>query len=117
MKSQIHRLVQSPRFDKIFLRLLASVYVIYLVAFGSFLYPAVLAPSETITEHQVDTNPNVIVQHWTVASMRNAISTDQPNENATDLTQGNIDTSKSRAAQQEGQPPRNGESSYPLSTV
>ncbi|MFL5626755.1 MAG: trypsin-like serine peptidase, partial [Ktedonobacteraceae bacterium] len=56
-------------------------------------------------------------KHWTTASMRDAVDADQQNGNASDFTQGSIGTSADQAAQQEGQPPRNGEPSYPLSTV
>ena len=62
-------------------------------------------------------NPNVVLKHWTAASMHNAIDTDQRISNAADLTQGSIDTSLGKATQQQGQPPHNGSLSYPLSTV
>jgi V8-like Glu-specific endopeptidase len=103
--------------DKIFLCLLACVYLVYLVTVGRFVYTSVLAPSTTIIDHSVNTNPDVEIKHWTVANMRNAVDADQQDGNASDLTQGNIDKSEGKAAQQQGQPPRNGDPSYPLSTV
>jgi V8-like Glu-specific endopeptidase len=49
--------------------------------------------------------------------MRHAADADQQNSNASAFTPGNLDQSLGQAAQQEGQPPLNGEPSYPLSTV
>jgi V8-like Glu-specific endopeptidase len=114
---QQQRLNQLPLVGKILLGLLASVYLIYLVGFGSFLYTKVSALSQPIIEHQVDTNPNLVVKYWTAANMRDATDVDQQIGNAPALNQGSIDISLGKAAQQQGQPPRNGEPSYPLSTV
>jgi V8-like Glu-specific endopeptidase len=116
MMSRQPRLIQLPLAGKIFLGLLAVVYAIYLVVFGRSLYGWVSGP--TIIEHQVDTNPNVVIKHWTVANMRHAIDADQQSRNVADLTQGSVGTSLSMAAtKQEGQPPLNGDPSFPLSTV
>jgi len=49
--------------------------------------------------------------------MQAASKVDQQIGTTSDLTQANIDTSLGKAAQQDGQPPRNGNSDYPLSTV
>ena len=57
--SQLHRLILHPLTGKIFLGLLAIVYALYLVALGRFLYTSVLAPSGTVIEHPVETNPDV----------------------------------------------------------
>ncbi len=115
--SRRQRLIQLPLVGRLLLGLLAIVYVGYLVAFGSFLYATVLAPAETVVEHQVNTSPNVVIQHWTAASMRAAADADQLSGNTAALAPGNLDTSAGKAAQQEGQPPRNGDAAYPLSTV
>jgi hypothetical protein len=111
------RLIQLPLAGKILLCLLAIVYQVYLVALVHFLYTWVSTPSETVVEHPVNVNSDVVIKHWTVASMRDAIDADQQNGNTSDLTQGSINTSNGKAAQQQGQPPRNGNPSYPLSTV
>jgi V8-like Glu-specific endopeptidase len=111
------KLNQLPLVGRILLGLLAIVYMVYLVALGSFLYTSVSALWETISEHPVGTNPDVVVKHWTVANMRDAIDADQQSVNASDLTPGSIDISLGKAAQQQGQPPRNGNPAYPLSTV
>jgi hypothetical protein len=108
------RLIQLPLGGKIFLCVLAIVYLGYLVALVNFLHPSV---SSSIAEHLINTNPNVIISHWTATSMHNATNEDQQNGNASDLTQVKTETNTARAAQQQGQPPRNGETSYPLSTV
>ncbi|MFL5704212.1 MAG: trypsin-like serine peptidase, partial [Ktedonobacteraceae bacterium] len=112
-----HRRIQLPPVSTIFLCVLGGVYLVYLLALGNFAYTWVSARSETIIEHPVNTNPDVVIKHWTMASMRNAIDADQQINNASALTQESIDTSQGKAAQQEGQPPRNGNPAYPLSTV
>ncbi len=111
------RLIQLPLVGRILLCLLAGVYLVYLVALGNFLYTSVSALGETIIEHPVNTNPDVVVKHWTAANMRNATDADQQVGTPSDLTQGSLDTSLGKAAQQQGQPPLNGNPSYPLSTV
>jgi len=115
MMPYLQRLILHPRAGKIFLCLLASAYLVYLVAFGRFLSTSLSAPRQTVVEHPVDTNPGIVISHWTAASMRDATDADVQNSNASDLTQGSLE--QSLGAQQEGQPPRNGNASYPLSTV
>src|SRR6266702_8650310 len=117
MMPQLQRLILHPLAGKIFLCVLASVYLVYLVAFVRFLSTSLSAPPKTIIEHPVNTNPDVAVKHWTAASMRDATDVDQQIGPAFDLTQGSNDTSQGKAAQQQGQPPRNGNLSYSLSTV
>jgi len=117
MMPQLHRFILHPLTGKIFLCVLASVYLVYLVGFARFLSTSLSAPPVTISEHPVETNPNVVVRYWTGASMRDATDADLLISQASDLTQGSSDTSLGKAAQQQGQPPRDGNLSYPLSTV
>ncbi len=117
MMPQLHRLILHPLTGKIFLCVLASVYLVYLVGFARFLSTSLSAPPVTISEHPVKTSPNAVVKHWTGASMRDATDADLLISQASDLTQGSSDTSLGKAAQQQGQPPRDGNLSYPLSTV
>ncbi|OLB36691.1 MAG: hypothetical protein AUH05_12840 [Ktedonobacter sp. 13_2_20CM_53_11] len=117
MMPRQQRLIQLPLVGRILLYLLAAVYLVYLVTLGNFLYTWVSSFTETIVEHQVDTNPAVALKHWTAANMRDATDADEQSSIASDLIPGSIDTSLGKAAQQEGQPPRNGNPSYPLSTV
>lgn len=117
MMPQLQRLILHPLTGKIFLCLLASAYLVYLIAFGRFLSTSLSVPSETIIEHPVDTNPDLVVKHWTAASMHNATDADLLIGQASALTQDSINQSLSKAAQQQGQPPRNGNLPYPLSTV
>jgi V8-like Glu-specific endopeptidase len=109
--------MQLPPVGTLFLCVLGGVYLVYLLALGNFVYTWVSARSGTIIEHPVNTNPDVAIKHWTVAGMRNASDADQQINNASAFTQGSSDTSQGKAAQQEGQPPRNGNPAYPLSTV
>jgi V8-like Glu-specific endopeptidase len=114
---QLHRFILHPLTGRIFLCLLTGVYLVYLVVLGNFL---VSGMAGTIIEHPVDTNPNVVVKYWTAANMRDASDADEQIGNAAGLTQGSSDISLGKAGQQgqqEGQPPRSGEPSYPLSTV
>ena len=110
------RLIQLPLAGKIFLCLLAIIYQGYLIALVSFLSTSISTHSETIIEHPIGAAPNVI-NDWTAARMRNAIDADRLIGEVPNLTQGNSSKSPGKAAQQQGQPPRNGNPSYPLSTV
>ncbi len=114
---QLDRFILHPLTGKIFLSLLASAYLIYLVAFGHVLSTSLFGPSETIIVQPVNTNPDLAVKYWTKASMQSASDADQQIGLASDLTQASIDISAGKAAQQQGQPPRNGNISYPLSTI
>ena len=101
----------------IFLGVLAIAYIIYLgVRLQSF-YPSIASFAQPISEHVVDTSPNAVVTHWTVAHMRDAVDIDQQMKGAPSLTGSAIDTSRAKAAKQKGQTPRTAEPSYPLSTV
>jgi V8-like Glu-specific endopeptidase len=105
------RLIQMSLGGKIFLCVLAILYLGYLVAFVNFLHSSASTPS--ITEYPENANPGF----WTTDKMLNAVNIDQQESNASGLSQGNIDINRGRAAQQQGQLPRSGETSYPLSTV
>ena len=126
--SRRYRRIQPPPVGKVLLCLLAIVYLVAIVRFlytsvpaslaiVKFLYTTVSTPWETISEHPVETNPGVVIKHWTTAHMRDATDADQQDSNASNLTQESIDKSLGKAAQQQGQPPLNGDPSYPLSTV
>ena len=114
---------QKPRFTltslpvKIFLCVLAGSYMVYLVGLSHFLYPALWAPSTTIIDHPVNTSPSAVEHYWTTASMQGAISADQQISTNPTLTQESNVQSAGKAAQQQGQPPQNGDSSYPLSST
>jgi len=112
-----HRHIHHSPVGKTLLGLLAVVYVVYLVVFGNFVYSWVTGFSQKITDHQVDTNPSVVVSYWTPVTMSSAIDEDQQIGNTSDFTQASGDISAGKAARQEGQPPGNGNSAYPLSTV
>ncbi len=117
MMPQKPRFIQFPLVGKILLCLLAIVYQGYLIVLVSSLFTSVSTPSQKIIEHPVDTNPNVVLQHWTTDSMSHAIETEEQIGNASNLTQASTDKSLAKAGQKQGQPPNNGNPSYPLSTV
>src|SRR5438874_12960213 len=114
MLRQLQRLVFHPLFDKIFLCLLVIVYLMYVGASGHVLNPWLSGPSVAIIEHPLDTNSDSAVKYWTVASMRGATDVDLLIVKASGLTQESSDTSQSKAALQQGQLPRSGNTSYPL---
>ncbi len=117
MPSQ-HRFLQLPLVGRVLLYLLGCVYLVYLVSLGSFVYTQVSGLMEPVVEHRVDTNPEVVLKHWTAASMRNATDADQLSKNGADVSQqGSTDINKGKAARQEGQAPGNGDAAFPLSTV
>lgn len=113
----LQRLILHPRANKVFLGLLAIAYVGYLVVFGRSLGLSLPGSSGTIIVHQVDTNAQLAIMHWTATNMRDATNADEQIGSTSNLTQENTDSSTEVATRQEGQLPRNGESSYPLSTV
>src|SRR5262249_17940670 len=113
------RLIQLPLVGKVFLCVLAIVYLGYLVGLVNSLSPSSRSTSP-IVEHQL-TNLDDSLSHWTVTAMRNADDVDELNVNASDQTtfnlqQASIDNSKT-AGQQPGTPPSNGDSSFPITTV
>ena len=111
------RLIQLPLVGRVLLCLLAGVYLVYMVALGRFLYTAVFVPSDTIVVDPVATSSTVAIHYWTTASLSSAIGVASQDSTASDLTQASTDINPSKATRQEGQPPTNGNSSYPLSTV
>jgi V8-like Glu-specific endopeptidase len=110
------KLIQLPLGGKILLCLLAIVYQVYLIALVSFLYTSVKNHSEKIIVHPMHTAPDV-VKYWTVTRMRDATDADLLIGNTPNLTRGNSNASQGKAVQEQGQPPRNGDASYPLSTI
>ena len=111
--SRPYRRISPVLADRIFLGVLACVYVGYLVGFGNFMYTSVLAPS--VVEHAVDANANATISYWTAASMQNAVNADQQDNSAADFTQQDVNADK--GALQQGQPPSDTTVDFPMSTV
>ncbi len=109
--------IQLPPIGKVLLLLLALVYVAYLGAFGRFLYSAATTSAQPIVEYGVNANANGVINYWTATSMSNATNADQQDSGTDNFTQANLDASAGKAAQQQGQLPRDGSLSYPVSTV
>jgi len=108
--------IQLPPIGKVLLALLALVYVAYLGAFGRFLYTTVTASPQTIIDYPVSATASAAINYWTAMNMSDATSADQLDGNA-DFTQANLDVNAGKGAQQQGQLPRDGSLSYPISTV
>ncbi len=117
MMSFFQRLILHPLVSKIAIGLVVVVYLVYLALFARSVYTSLFAPSPSISEHVVATNPDAAIKFWTISNMLNATDADQQTDNAANLTKANTNQSAGKAAQQQGQPPLNGETSYPLSTV
>src|SRR5260221_10996260 len=100
MMPQLHRLILHPLTGKIFLCVLASVYLVYLVGFARFLSTSLSAPPVTISEHPVETSPHAVVKNWTGATTRDATDVDLLIPQAADLTQRSSDASPGKAPQQ-----------------
>jgi hypothetical protein len=117
MMRQLQKLIFHRLFDKIFLCILAIVYMMYAIVSGHVLNSWLSVPSQAIVDHPVETNPDIVIKHWTVASMRSATDADLLIAGASGPTQRSSDTSQGKSAQQQGQLPRDGALSYPHSTV
>ncbi len=115
--SRLYQFVLHPLTGKVFLCILASSYIVYLVAWGSFLYMPLLVPSQTISEHPVATNPNDSIKYWTPTSMSSATDADELLSSAQSMVPSNTDVSVVKAAKQQGQLPQDKSVDYPLSTV
>ena len=112
----LHRFILHPLTTRIFLSVLACVYLVYLVGFVHVLTSPSSAPA-SVVEHAVDMAPSIVLQHWTAASMEAAVDADQQVGQASNQSQENVTDSAAQAARQEGQLPRDGTLAYPLSTV
>lgn len=119
MMPQWQRFILHSLTGKIFLCLLASVYLLYMVAFLHLSPTSLFAPSQMISDHPLTTNPSAVVKHWTVASMQAATDDDVQAGSTLNMTQRSDQSvgSMGKAAQQQGQPPRGENLAYPLSTV
>jgi hypothetical protein len=116
---QLYKFIRNPLVEKVFLCVLAGVYLVYLVGFAGILSPARFMPSSAtaIIEDQIDTNPNSVIQYWNAAGMNSVTDEDAQVSTVPDYSQVNSDINTGKAAQQDGQAPRNENLSFPLSTV
>ncbi|MEO7022152.1 MAG: trypsin-like peptidase domain-containing protein [Ktedonobacteraceae bacterium] len=114
---RLYTFIRNPLVEKIFLCVLAGVYVVYLVGFVGILSPFGSTPNQVagVVEDQVDANPNSVVQYWSTANMSTVANDDEQLGNVPDFSQ--VDTNAGKAVQQDGQAPRDGNLSFPLSTV
>jgi hypothetical protein len=112
---RLQQIVLSSVFSKVFLALLAGMYVAYLVGFGQVVSLAWPFSSPSISVHVMNESASDVLNYWTKARMSTAMNDDvlQANTGA----QASSDSSQGQAAKQQGQAPRNGNAEYPLSTV
>ena len=115
--TQLDKFILHPLTGKIFISLLTGLYLIYLISFGQGILTSLFGPHETIIEQAVNSNPDLVVQYWTRSNMQAASDLDQQISITSDLTQSSNDLSIGKPAQQDGQAPGNGNTTYPLSTV
>lgn len=114
---QLQRIVLSSVFSKVFLALLAGIYVVYLAGFGHVVSIALPFSSPSISVHAMNANASDVYNYWTTANMSTAVNEDVLQVNTVSDVQASSDTAQGKAARQQGQPPSNGNSNYPLSTV
>ena len=115
--SRLYRFILHPLTGKVFLCLLAGAYLTYLASWAHILSPSLFAPSNTISDHLVQTSSSDIFSHWTPASMSSAINDDVLSSTSPTQTQASTSQSVGKAVKQQGQPPRDKSLAYPLSTV
>lgn len=119
--SRLYNFVLHPLVYKIFLGLLACVYVAYLVVFGGEWYVSQSTPLTDSTAITVDvvSSPSDAMSYWSATTMSSAVDADtlSGTDTSSVALQASTDTSRGNAARHQGQAPKSGESSYPLSTV
>ncbi len=110
------RFIQLPLIGKVFLCVLASVYIVYLAAMVHYWTGS---SSDAVVEHVVNTGSSTVLQHWTLSSMRAAADADTLLDTASsiNLTQGNVEQNLGKATKQQGKSPLEKSVDYPLSTV
>jgi V8-like Glu-specific endopeptidase len=114
---RLAKLVQHPLGRGLLFGLLIIGSLAYVVTARNFLYSTVFSPTSSISEHDLNTNPAAVLAHWTVASMDAAANDDLVVGNTSDVAPENSDTTKGKAAQQDGHAPSDGSLGYPFSTV
>ncbi len=112
---RLQQIVLSSVFSKVFLALLAGMYVAYLVGFGQVVSLALPFSSPSVSVHVMSESASDVLNYWTTARMSTAINDDVLQANTG--VQASSDSSQGQAAKQQGQAPRNGNAEYPLSTV
>ena len=119
---RLHRFILHPLTGKVFLYVLAGVYILYLAIAGHTLSTSLFTSAITIREYSVPTSSGTALQHWTVtnmqaATMQAATNADLQLGSAAQLTPASSDQSVAKGASQQGQQPSNKNLAYPLSTV
>ena len=116
---RLYRFLQNPAGGRLALILLVVGSLVYTVAVNRFLYTSIFAPSAAIVDHAENADASAVLQHWATANMLAATeaNADEQIDNTVSVTQESADINAGKAAQQDGQPPRDGNSLFPLSTV
>ena len=114
MMPRLYKFIQQPLGGRIALCLLIVGSLAYVVVARNFLYSTVFAPSPSISEYQEGASASAELQYWTPTAMQNATDADVLD---TSGAFSQVSVSASRAAQQDGQAPRDSGVTYPLSTV
>lgn len=83
---RLYKLICNPLVEKIFLCVLAGVYLVYLVGFAQVWFPLgnVGAPTVAVVEDQINTNPASVLQYWNTVNMNSATDEDAANANQAD---------------------------------
>lgn len=114
---RLYGFVLHPLTGKVFVSLLASMYVFYLVIYTGIL-PASLFPSSSgVSEHPIQTTGSDIFRYWTPTNMQNASVADALPSTTSNVASSTTGGNVVKAAKQQGQLPQDKSIQYPLSTV
>ena len=111
---RLYQFILHPLTGKVFLSLLASSYVFYLVIYTGILPTLLFNSATSISEHPVQTTSNDVFSYWAPVSMSNAINTDELLNSTLNDSPSVTDLSAVKAAKQKGQLPQNKSIEYPL---
>lgn len=117
---QLYKLLHHPTVEKVFLGILAAVYVAYLVGFAQVLSPwfstTALAPSTAVVVDDMNPDPTSVLNYWNTTNMNSATDEDGQVAN-TDFSQVDVNASAGQAQRQDGQQPQKDGLNFPISTV
>ncbi len=117
MMARLYQFVLHPLTGKVFVSLLASTYVLYLVIYTGILPTSLFTFSNGISEHPIQTASSDVFSYWTPTNMHNATDADVLPSSTLALAPSSADVSIAKAAKQQGQLPQDKNIQYPLSTV
>ncbi len=117
MMARLYQFVLHPLTGKVFVSLLASAYVFYLVIYTGILPTSLFPFSNEISKHPIQTTSSDVFSYWTPTNMHNATDADVLPSSTLNLAPSSADVSIVKTAKQQGTLPQDKSVKYPLSTV